>query len=59
MPTHPDSVSEGLEGRGNGHVEQIWDVQQILDQSTGRVSVVQRIQSLYEKAVLDVPTTVL
>lgn len=47
---HPDNVSEGADDRDGGHVEPIWNLQDLTDHSAGCVSAFQQIESLCEKA---------
>lgn len=58
-PLHRDDVYKGVGDRDATHAEQIWDAQNLCEQSAGGVSALQQIQVLDEKAGLEVPTTVL
>lgn len=56
---HPNDVSEGGDDRGGEHAEPRKDLQDLNDMFAGGMSALLQIQSLYNKAGLDVRTTVL
>lgn len=57
-PQHSDNICKEAYDRDGEHAEMVWNLQDMSDLSAGCVSTVQHIQSLCEKAVIDIPSAV-